>query len=247
MVSPITSAGATKRSVYLPAGKWYDFWTGAAVNGGATTNADAPIDKIPLHIRAGSIIPMGPELQYWNEKAADTIELRVYPGANGSFTLYEDEGDNINYEKGSYSTIPITYIDNPQNVIIGKRNGSFDGMDQKKVFNIVYVSNNHGTGGAITATPDHKLIYDGSQVSITGVLPYRLSSSVVAPIDFTKKTAGNLIALPGAFMGKAKNIAVYDCSGRLLKNTIIKKNMVDMRKDFGLPAGMYIVKAGLIR
>jgi alpha-D-xyloside xylohydrolase len=242
MVSPVASAGATSRSVYLPAGKWYDFWTGTAVDGGAKITADAPLNKIPLHIRAGSIIPMGPQLQYWNQKPTDTIEVRIYPGANGSFTLYEDEGDSYNYETGKCATIPITYIDNPRNVILGTRQGSFDGMDTKKVFNIVYVSSNKGTGEAITATPDAQLIYTGAQTSITGVFPSRLSKSTLLPGDFTKKTARNLIALPVNFSGKTKNIMVYDCSGKLLRNAAFKKNSVDLRKDFGLPTGVYIIK-----
>jgi alpha-D-xyloside xylohydrolase len=245
MVSPVTSAGATSRSVYLPAGKWYDFWTGTAVDGGTKISADAPTNKIPLHIRAGSIIPMGPELQYWNQKPSDTIEVRVYPGANGSFTLYEDDGISYNYETGKCTAIPITYIDNPRNVIIGNRSGNFEGMDTKKVFNVVYVSSNHGTGGAITATPDAQLIYTGTQTSITGVLPSRLSNSMVSPNEFMKKATGNLVALPNAFSGKTKNIAVFDCSGKLLRKNEIKKNVVDLHKDLGLPKGVYIVKVML--
>jgi alpha-D-xyloside xylohydrolase len=242
MVSPIMSAGATSRSVYLPAGKWYDFWTGKAVDGGAKVTADAPVDKIPLHIRAGSILPMGPELQYWNQKPTDTIEVRIYPGANGSFTLYEDDGNSYNYENGKYATIPITYIDNPRNVIIGARSGSFEGMDTKKVFNVVYVSNDHGTGGAITTTADAQLVYTGTQTSVTGVLSSRYSNTTVPPAGITKRITGKSLTLPNAFSGKLKNIAVFDCSGKLLRKTEVKKNVVDLHKDLGLPMGVYIVK-----
>ena len=193
---------------------------------------------------------MGPEIQYATQRA-DTIELRVYPGANGSFTIYEDEGDNYNYETGSYATIPITYVDNPRNIIIGARSGSFTGMNAKKTFNIVYVSSNHGTGEAQTAQPDCQLVYTGSQVSCNPVgvlvLPARVGAASMLPADFTSKTAGAIIILPDAFSGKEKTVMVYDCSGKLLQKAVIKKNAVDLRKDFGLPAGVYIVKARAIR
>jgi alpha-D-xyloside xylohydrolase len=245
MVSPVTKQGATSRPVYLPAGKWYDFWSGTAVNGGAQITAPSPVDQVPLYIRAGSIVPMGPELQYWNQRPTDTIEVRVYPGANGSFTLYEDEGDNYNYETGKYAVIPITYDDANKNVIIGARSGSFTGMDTKKVFNIVFVSNNHGSGEPATVQSDVKLVYTGEQISSNPSAAQKswLRASAMAPACFTLRSVGNIVLLPNAFSGKKKNIAVYDCSGRLLKKAGIKKNIVDIRKDFGLPAGAYIVKA----
>ena len=244
LVNPIMSAGATSRNVYLPSGTtWLNFWTGQSTAGGQSTSARAPRDTIPLFVRAGSIIPMGPYLQYAAEKKADTIELRVYPGANGSFTLYEDEGDNYNYETGKYSTIPITYVDNSKTVMFGDRTGSFTGMDQKKVFNIVYVSSNHGTGVGITTPPDLTVVYSGQ----SSVRQVRLSAAAMLPADVTIKAIGNIVALPGAFSGKPKAVSVYDCSGRLLKKAVVKKNAVSVRKDLGLPAGVYIVKARAIR
>jgi hypothetical protein len=250
LVNPIMSAGATSRNVYLPSGAtWHNFWTGQTSAGGQSTSARAPRDTIPLFVRAGSIIPMGPYLQYAAEKKADTIELRVYPGANGSFTMYEDEGENYNYETGKYSTIPITYVDNPKNVIIGARSGSFTGMDAKKVFNVVYVSSNHGTGVGITAPPDCTLEYSGSLVSCSpvGALPARLSGVEMLPANITIRAAGNMIMLPNSFSGKTKAVTIYDCSGRLLQKVVVKKNVIDVRKDLGFPAGVYIVKARVIR
>ncbi len=246
MVSPVTTQGATSRSVYLPNGTWYDFWTGETVSGGSSINASAPLSQIPLHIRAGSIVPMGPEIQYATERA-DTIELRIYPGADGSFAIHEDEGDNYNYETNKYATIPIMYMDNAKKVIIGARNGSFTGMEEKKVFNIVFVSKNHGTGEAKTASPDFVINYDGTQASndVSGVLQGR--SAAMLPADFTANITGVKLVLPCVFSGFKKEIKVYDCSGKLLKKAIVKSNVVDFRKDFSLSPKFYIVKVKAIR
>jgi alpha-D-xyloside xylohydrolase len=245
LVNPITKAGATSRDVYLPEGTWYNFWNGEKVEGGKTISASAPIDTIPLFVKAGSIIPMGPYLQYSSEKKADTIELRVYPGANGSFTLYEDEGDSYNYEKGKYSLIPISYVDNQKKVVMGKRTGGFDGMDQQKVFKVVYVGNNHGTGVGITTTIDTQFVYNGDGVTIVNLRP--VSINAIAPKTFTKKVSGNVVTLPSSYARELKSIAIYDCSGKLLRNVDSKRNTFDLRKDFGLPSGMYVVKACVVK
>ena len=247
MVSPVTTQGQTSRSVYLPAGKWYDFWTGATVNGGTTlAAANAPLSQIPLHLRAGSIVPLGPEIQYATERA-DTIELRVYPGANGSFTMYEDEGDNYTYETGKYATIPITYVDNPKNVIIGARSGSFTGMDAKKVFNIVYVSSNHGAGEGQTAAPDTQLVYTGAQVSIipVSILPSRQTGFSAMPSQVTMRTATKTVQFPSVYSGKTKEIELYDCNGRLVRAFVTAGQRIDLSKNLSAAQGMYIVKVRL--
>jgi alpha-D-xyloside xylohydrolase len=244
LVNPVMQANVTSRSVYLPAGTWYDFWTGISTAGGTTITASAPQDRIPLYARAGSIVPLGPDIQYATERA-DTIELRAYPGANGSFMLYEDEGNNYNYETGKYATIPITYIDNPHNVIVGARSGTFTGMDQKKVFNIVYVASNHGVGGGKTATPDCQLIYTGTQVScspVVGTLQDVAGISHFMRPNMTFKTAMNHVVFDRAFSGIAKSVAVYDLSGKLVTMKTVTKNAVDLRKDLGAMNGVYIVK-----
>ncbi len=152
------------RPVYLPAGTpWIDFWTGQALPGGQTISADAPIDKIPLLVRAGSIIPMGPFIQYAAEKPADPIELRIYPGADGSFTLYEDENDNYDYEKGVYATIAFHWDDTKHQLTIDDRKGAFPGMLQERTFDIVIVGKGHGTGVDITGNPDKVITYQGSR------------------------------------------------------------------------------------
>jgi alpha-D-xyloside xylohydrolase len=153
--------------VYLPGGTdWIDFWTGETRPGGQTINASAPIQTMPLFVRAGSIIPYGPQIEYATEKS-DPIELRVYRGANGAFTLYDDEGDNYNYERGRHSTIPITWNDSTQTLEIGKRHGSFRGMLKERTFRIVWVAPGHGVGIASTPTADTTLVYKGSPVRIS--------------------------------------------------------------------------------
>jgi alpha-D-xyloside xylohydrolase len=152
------------RPVYLPAGtSWVDFWTGQTLTGGRTLDADAPIDKIPLLVRAGSIIPLGPFVQYAAEKPADPIELRIYPGADGTFMLYEDENDNYNYEKGVHATITFHWNNAKRQLTIDERKGSFPGMLQERTFQIVIVGPAHGTGVDSTATPDQTVSYHGTR------------------------------------------------------------------------------------
>ena len=128
-------------SKYLPKGaKWYDFWTNQLYNGGQKVTLQTSLDCVPMFVRAGSILPLGPEMQYVGEKAWDNIELRVYPGADGEFTLYEDEGDNYNYEKGQYSTITFRWNDRSRTLSLGERKGSYPGMLQKRQFTIVLPS-----------------------------------------------------------------------------------------------------------
>jgi alpha-D-xyloside xylohydrolase len=152
------------RNVYLPKNtNWVDFWTGETFKGGQVCTFDAPIDIIPLLVKAGSIIPMGPFVQYATEKPADELEIRIYPGDNGSFILYEDENDNYNYEKGAFSNISFQWDDNKRQLIIGKREGSFKGMIDKRTFNLVVVSKSAGKGMDLPAKPDKTVKYDGQK------------------------------------------------------------------------------------
>lgn len=163
MVNPVTQQGAISRSVYLPAGnKWYDFWTGKMLEGGQTITAPAPVETMPLYIRAGSILPMGPLIQYTAEKPADPIEIRVYRGANGSFAIYEDEGDSYRYEKGVFATIPISWDESSATLTIGRRIGQFPGMLKERTFHIVWISEDHGAGVSPTDRPDVTVKYDGA-------------------------------------------------------------------------------------
>jgi len=126
---------AKSRKVYLPAGcQWFDFWTGEKLDGGQSLEKAAPIDILPLYIKAGSVIPFGPKVQYATEKKWDNLEIRIYPGADGEFVLYEDENDNYNYEKGAYSTISFHWNDKSRVLTISERNGQFSGMLGKRSF-----------------------------------------------------------------------------------------------------------------
>jgi alpha-D-xyloside xylohydrolase len=165
LVNPIDAAGVTSRSVYFPSGTWYDFWTGETVEGGQTKTVDAPLSQIPVYVKAGSIIPMGPFIQY-AEQSVDPLEIRVYKGADGTFTLYEDEGDSYNYEKGKYSEIQFSWNNAAQQLTIGARKGSFNGILAHRTFQIVLVDANHGNGVEIGAS-DHTVDYNGSKVVVS--------------------------------------------------------------------------------
>ena len=123
---------------YLPKGTdWYDFWTGERKKGGQLLTLQTTFDRVPMFVRAGSILPLGPEMQYVGEKAWNQLELRVYPGADAAFTLYEDEGDNYNYERGVYATIPLSWNDKSRTLTIGARKGSFPGMLTQRQFMVL--------------------------------------------------------------------------------------------------------------
>lgn len=141
MVAPVYEYGARTRSMYFPAGTgWYDFYTGKYTEGGQQQTVDAPYERIPLYVRAGSILPVGPDMQYTDERPADEITLFVYAGKDASFTLYEDEGTNYNYEKGQYTKIPFLYCNTSNELVIGDRQGDFPGMLKERTFRIVIVS-----------------------------------------------------------------------------------------------------------
>ncbi len=156
LVNPVTEQGATTRHLYLPDAQWYDFWDGKVVKGGRAIDAPAPLDRMPLYVRAGSIVPFGPDVEYTAEKPADPVEVRVYPGANADFTLYEDENDNYDYEKGVYATIPMHWDDATGVLTIGDRKGSFPGMLQTRTFRVVFVDTEAG----------RTVSYSGKSVSI---------------------------------------------------------------------------------
>jgi len=168
MYSLETNVPAEKtRKVYLPESTvWYDFWTGKTLKGGQTIVAQAPIETIPLYIKAGSIVPMGSFLQYATEKPADVIELRIYPGADGKFVIYEDENDTYNYEKGQYATIEFEWNDKAKTLTVGDRKGNFKGMLNERKFNVVLVKPGVGTGVEISTKFDKSVTYSGKKILV---------------------------------------------------------------------------------
>jgi alpha-D-xyloside xylohydrolase len=168
LVNPVTEQGVTTRHLYLPNADWYDFWNGERQTGGHYIDAPAPLSRIPLYVRAGSIIPLGPDLQFAGEKPADPIELRVYPGADGDFELYEDQNDGYAYEKGVHATIPVHWDNAAHRLTIGQRQGSFPGMLENREFRVVFVGNGHGTGIDPTVQPDQTVRYSGQVLNIDG-------------------------------------------------------------------------------
>jgi alpha-D-xyloside xylohydrolase len=164
MVNPVTQPKVTFRNVYLPVGSdWYNFWTGKKYSGGQTIPVPTPIDEVPLFVRAGAIIPMGPVVQYADEEPNAPIELRVYAGADAVFNLYEDENDNYNYESGEYTTIPIVYREDSHTLIIDQRKGRFSGMIKDRIFKVVVVKEGHGTDINVVQKPDSVINYDGTK------------------------------------------------------------------------------------
>ncbi|MDD6552377.1 MAG: glycoside hydrolase family 31 protein [Prevotellaceae bacterium] len=167
MACPVAKYQARSRQVYLPKQKgWYDFYTGKHYAGGQTITADAPLEKIPVFVPEGAILPLGPQMQWSDEKPAELINLYVYAGRDGQFTLYEDEGTNYNYEKGKYATIDFQWNDRTRQLTIGDRKGSFDGMLQKRRFNIVVVSADASKALDLN-TPAGKLVkYSGKKLTV---------------------------------------------------------------------------------
>jgi alpha-D-xyloside xylohydrolase len=167
LVAPVLQKDASHRTLYLPGSPaWYDFWTGEAHKGDREIEANAPLDRIPLFVRAGSILPLGPEIEYADEKPAGPIELRIYPGADGAFALYQDAGDSYDYEKGSHSLIPLHWSQASRTLTIGDREGQYPGMPASIQMNIVWVSNEHGAGPVPVASPDKTIEYTGKAISV---------------------------------------------------------------------------------
>lgn len=167
LVNPVLQPDATHRALYLPdAPAWYDFWTGASTNGSREIDADAPLDRIPLYVRAGSILPLGPEIEYADEKPGGPIELRIYTGADGEFVLYQDAGDGYDYEHGVHSVIPMHWSESNRTLTIGQREGKYPGMPASMEMKVVLVSAGHGTGLEPTANPDKLVVYNGQSISV---------------------------------------------------------------------------------
>ncbi len=167
LINPVYAYKARSRSVYLPAGQgWYYLYTGKYFKGGQEVAAQAAYDKIPVFVKEGSILPTGPELQYTSEKPADPLTLYVYTGKDASFSLYEDEGTNYNYEKGAFSTIDFSYNEAAKTMTLGSRTGSFEGMLQSRTIRIIVISPKLAKGLNFTQKAMHTLSYTGKELVI---------------------------------------------------------------------------------
>lgn len=163
--APVLGEGGV-RDIYLPAGEWTEWWSGEKVQGGKSFKRDVPLDILPMYVKAGSIIPMGPDVQYTSQKGWDDIQLRIYPGADGAFTLYEDKGDGYGYEEGECSRISFTWDDATSTLRIGSREGSFEGMADKRTFRVVLVRPGRGVG-LERESVDRSVEYDGNETEVT--------------------------------------------------------------------------------
>ena len=168
LVAPVVKPDVSTWDVYLPAtpGGWFDFWTGENLGSARTVPSPAPLAQIPLHVRAGSIVPLGPVKTFASEKATDPIELRIYRGADGAFTLYEDEGVNYNYESGAFAEIPIRWDDKAGELTLGARRGSFPGMINERTFRVVWVRPGQGIGPDSVTKADTELSYVGEELTV---------------------------------------------------------------------------------
>jgi alpha-D-xyloside xylohydrolase len=170
LINPVTEPGATTRAVYLPVGPtWFDFWTGKKVEGGQTIQADAPIDRMPIFVKSGSIIALGPIVDSTMDKQ-DPTDIRVYPGQDGHFLLYDDEGDSYRYEKGSYATIVLDWNDRTHTLTVGNRQGNFPGMTKERTLRVFVVKEGAGVGIDSQSKPVALVHYNGSAqlIKLTG-------------------------------------------------------------------------------
>jgi len=152
LVAPVVERGAVKRNLYLPAGRWYDWWTDKPLTGGVEISRPVDLAVLPLFVRAGAIIPVDAVRQYVMERVAAPTTLRVYPGADGEFTLYEDEGDTNDYQTDASAMIPIRWNDHARTLTIGARKGTFPGMARERQFHVVNV----GQSGDFDRTVTYK-------------------------------------------------------------------------------------------
>jgi len=160
LVCPVYEYKARSREVYLPEGGWYDFHDGRYFEGGDSFIAAAPYDRTPVYVREGSIIPMGPEIEYTAQDQDGSLYIQVYAGKDGSFTLYEDDGLTYAYEKGAYANIPMKWDDKARTLTIGAREGSFEGMKAERTIHACLFSE------AAHDDMDRYVVYNGTETTI---------------------------------------------------------------------------------
>jgi alpha-D-xyloside xylohydrolase len=150
----------------LPSGSdWRDFWTGKHYTGGQTILAAAPLETMPLYVRSGSIVPIGPKIQYTSDQPDAPIDLWIYTGQDGDFTIYEDEGDNYHYEQGNFATIHISWNDTAQQLTLNERQGNYPGMRISRMFRVV-IANEKPFDPLVEDAQAYEIIYDGRKTVI---------------------------------------------------------------------------------
>ena len=206
LVAPVTKAQATQRSIYLPKGDgWTDVWTGQQYEGGQTVKREVALAVMPLYVRQGAIIPWGPKVQYSEQSNWDNLEVRIYPGADGEFTLYEDERDNYNYEKGQFSEIPFRWDDKSHTLTIGQRQGEFEGMLKNRTFRIVLVDADKHVGVGIQQSErfSKDIAYTGAEVKVQIDNEHPVAGDVAA-VQSIQTTPANV----SLFLGQSRTFAV---------------------------------------
>ncbi|MNV49905.1 putative alpha-glucosidase [compost metagenome] len=167
LINPVTEKGATSRKVHFPKGAdWYDLYNGKKISGGLDLVVNAPYERIPVYAKAGAIVPIGQQLQYTTEKKQTVLDLYIYAGADGQFSLYEDEGNNYNYEKGKYSRIDIRYDHNTGTLSLADRIGDFEGMLRNRKFNIIFVNDKNAVGIDSSTRNSTTVAYNGKALQV---------------------------------------------------------------------------------
>ncbi|HEY6123715.1 MAG TPA: TIM-barrel domain-containing protein, partial [Steroidobacteraceae bacterium] len=168
LVAPVYEHKARTRDVYLPAGaEWYDFHTGVKSAGGQNLLAEAPLSRMPLYVRAGSIVPVGPDVQYSSEKPGAPITLFVFTGTDGAFDYYEDDGVSYGYERGEFARIPLRYDSAKGTLTIGARSGSYSGMPEERTFKVRWIKEGSRAPADLDAAADATVEYKGAEVTVT--------------------------------------------------------------------------------
>ena len=216
LVAPVVQSQATQRSIYLPVDEetvngeavkrgWVDLWSGEHHEGGKKLSREVSLALMPIYVRQGTILPWGSDVQYSSQSNWDNLEIRIYPGADGSFTLYEDERDNYNYEQGKSSEIPFTWDDATHTLTIGQRRGSFDGMMQQRTFRIVLVDaeKNLGLGPKASVRFSREVAYDGQELSVQ-IDNENLVSEEKAAVKSIRVTPTNL----KLYLGQTRTLSV---------------------------------------
>jgi alpha-glucosidase (family GH31 glycosyl hydrolase) len=166
LVAPVVEQGQDIRSVYLPEGnEWYDFWTNKKYAGGQTITIAAPIDRIPIFVKSGTVLTLGPVINYIGEKPED-LEVRIYKGASGSCDIYQDENDNYNYEKGLYTKFTMSWNNSNSTLLINNQAGDFPGASKSKTINFILIEENKLSNEKPADKPDKTIEYSGKEISL---------------------------------------------------------------------------------